>query len=178
MERIRATTILCVRRDGKVAMGGDGQVTVGDTVMKARAQKVRLLKGNRIVAGFAGGAADALTLFEKFEEKLERFPGNLARAAVEMARDWRSDRVLRRLEAQLVVADRERLFTISGGGDVIEPDDPVIAIGSGGPFALAAARALLKHSALSARQIVEEAMGVAADICIFTNSNLTVVELE
>jgi ATP-dependent HslUV protease subunit HslV len=178
MKRLHATTILCVRKDGRVAMGGDGQVTVGDTVMKSHAQKVRMLKGNRIVAGFAGGAADALTLFEKFEEKLERFPGNLARAAVELAKDWRSDRVLRRLEAQLVVADRERLFTITGGGDVIEPDEPMLGIGSGGAYALAAARALVKHSGLSARQVVEEAMEIAADICIFTNRNLTVVELE
>ena len=178
MRPIHATTILCVRKDGRVAMGGDGQVTVGDTVMKARAIKVRLLKGNKVIAGFAGGAADALTLFEKFEEKLERFPGNLARAAVELARDWRSDRVLRRLEAQLVVADQERLFTITGGGDVIEPDDPVIAIGSGGGFALAAARALHAKTELTARQIVEEAMNIAADICIYTNRSLTIVELE
>ncbi len=175
---IHATTILCVRKGGRVAMGGDGQVTVGDTVMKTRAQKVRLLKGNKIVAGFAGGVADALTLFEKFEEKLERFPGNLARAAVELAKDWRSDRVLRRLEAQLVVADRTSLFTITGSGDVIEPDDEVTAIGSGGGFALAAARALVQHSSLSAREVVERAMEIAADICIFTNRNVTIVELE
>jgi ATP-dependent HslUV protease subunit HslV len=178
MQTIHATTILCVRKDGKVAMAGDGQVTVGDTVMKQHAQKVRMLKGGKVVAGFAGGVADALTLFEKFEEKLERFPGNLARAAVELARDWRSDRVLRRLEAQLLVADREKLFTITGNGDVIEPDEPVLAIGSGGAFALAAARALAAHSTLGARAIVEQAMGIAADICIFTNRNLTVVELE
>jgi len=178
MREIHATTILCVRKDGHVAMAGDGQVTVGDTVMKAHAQKVRLLKGGKVVAGFAGGVADALTLFEKFEEKLERFPGNLARAAVELARDWRSDRVLRRLEAQLLVADREKLFTITGNGDVIEPDEPVLAIGSGGAYALAAARALVAHSTLPARAIVEQAMGIAADICIFTNRNLTVVELE
>jgi len=178
MQTIHATTILCVRKDGRVAMGGDGQVTVGDTVMKAHAQKVRLLKGNKVVAGFAGGAADALTLYEKFEEKLERFPGNLARAAVELAKDWRSDRVLRRLEAQLLVADRETLLTVTGNGDVIEPDEPVLAIGSGGAFALAAARALVAHSPLAARQVVEQAMGIAADICIFTNRNLTVVELE
>src|SRR5262249_43169935 len=137
-----------------------------------------MLKGNKVVAGFAGGAADALTLFEKFEEKLERFPGNLARAAVELAKDWRSDRVLRRLEAQLLVADREKLLTSTGNGDVIQPDESVLAIGSGGGFALAAARALAQHSDLSARQIVEQAMGIAADICIFTNRNLTVVELE
>jgi ATP-dependent HslUV protease, peptidase subunit HslV len=143
MQPIHATTILCVKKDGKTAMGGDGQVTVGDAVMKAHAHKVRKLKGDRVIAGFAGGAADALTLFEKFEEKLERFPGNLARAAVELAKDWRSDRVLRRLEAQLIVADKEQLFTITGSGDVIEPDDPVLAIGSGGGYALAAARALI-----------------------------------
>jgi ATP-dependent HslUV protease subunit HslV len=178
MQPIHATTILCVRKDGHVAMAGDGQVTVGDTVMKAHAQKVRLLKGNRVVAGFAGGVADALTLFEKFEEKLERFPGNLARAAVELAKDWRSDRVLRRLEAQLLVADREKLFTITGIGDVIEPDEPVLAIGSGGAYALAAARALVAHSSLNARDVVEQAMLIAADICIFTNRNLTIVELE
>jgi ATP-dependent HslUV protease subunit HslV len=175
---IHATTILCVRRDGRVAMGGDGQVTVGDTVMKARASKVRLLKDSRVVAGFAGGAADALTLFEKFEEKLSRFPGNLARAAVELAKDWRSDRVLRRLEAQLVVADASRLFVVSGNGDVIEPDDDALAIGSGGGYALAAARGLLAHSTLSAREIVEAALTIAADICIYTNRNLTIVELE
>jgi ATP-dependent HslUV protease subunit HslV len=178
MQTIHATTILCVKKDGKVAMGGDGQVTVGDAVIKAKAQKVRKLKGDKVIAGFAGGAADALTLYEKFEEKLERFPGNLARAAVELAKDWRSDRVLRRLEAQLIVADREKLLTITGNGDVIEPDDPMLAIGSGGGYALAAARALVAHSKLSAREIVEQAMGIAADICIFTNRNLTVVELE
>ncbi len=178
MEPIHATTILCVRKDGRVAMGGDGQVTVGDTVMKAHAQKVRMLKGNKVIAGFAGGAADALTLFDKFDEKLERFPGNLARAAVELAKDWRSDRVLRRLEAQLVVADKTQLLTISGMGDVIEPDDDAIAIGSGGGYALAAARALHAKTALTARQIVEEAMMIAADICIYTNRNLTIVELE
>ena len=178
MQQIHATTILCVRKDGRVAMGGDGQVTVGDTVMKAHAQKVRMLKGNKVVAGFAGGAADALTLFEKFEEKLERFPGNLARAAVELAKDWRSDRVLRRLEAQLIVVDKDKLFTITGNGDVLEPDDSLLAIGSGGGYALAAARALVASSTLNAREIVEQAMGIAADICIFTNRNLTVVELE
>lgn len=177
MQPIHATTILCVKKDGKTAMGGDGQVTVGDAVMKAHAHKVRKLKGDRVIAGFAGGAADALTLFEKFEEKLERFPGNLARAAVELAKDWRSDRVLRRLEAQLIVADKEQLFTITGSGDVIEPDDPVLAIGSGGGYALAAARALIGHSTLSAREVVEQAMGIAADICIFTNRNVTIVEL-
>ncbi len=178
LPEIHATTILCVRRNGQVAMAGDGQVTAGDTVMKGTAHKVRLVKDGRVALGFAGGAADALTLSEKFEEKLERFPGNLARAAVELAKDWRSDRVLRRLEAQLIVADGQQLFTISGNGDVIEPDDDVLAIGSGGGYALAAARALLKKSSLSAKEIVEEAMGIAADICIYTNRNLTVVEIK
>ena len=177
MEKIHATTILCVLKDGRVAMGGDGQVTVGDTVMKSKAMKVRALKGGRVVAGFAGGAADALTLFEKFEEKLDRFPGNLARASVELAKDWRSDRILRRLEAQLIVADTQQLFTITGNGDVLEPDDQMLAIGAGGGYALAAARAL-GDSKLSAREIVQKAMDIAADICIFTNRNLTMVELE
>jgi len=178
MEQWRATTILCVRRDGRVAMGGDGQVTVGDAVLKATAQKVRLLKGGKVLAGFAGGAADALTLYEKFEEKLDRFPDNLPRASVELAKDWRSDRVLRRLEAQLVVADRQHGFVITGNGDLLEPDDPILSIGSGGGYALAAARALLARSTLTARQIVEESLGIAADICIFTNRQLTIVELE
>jgi len=178
MEQWHATTILSVRRDGKVAMAGDGQVTVGDSVMKATAQKVRILKGGKVLAGFAGGAADALTLYEKFEEKLDRFPDNLPRASVELAKDWRSDRVLRRLEAQLVVADRQHGFVITGNGDLLEPDDPILAIGSGGGYALAAARALMAHSALTAREIVERSLGIAADICIYTNRNLTIVELE
>ena len=178
MDTIRATTILCVRKDGHVAMAGDGQVTVGETVLKAHAQKVRTLKGGKALAGFAGGAADALTLFEKFEEKMERYPGNLARAAVELAKDWRSDRVLRRLEAQLAVADRDTGRLVTGTGDVIEPDDGILAIGSGGSYALAAARALVAHTRLSAREIVEQSLGIAADICIFTNRNLNVVELE
>jgi ATP-dependent HslUV protease, peptidase subunit HslV len=178
MEKIHATTILCVRKDGRVAMGGDGQVTVGETVMKSHAQKVRLLKGGKAVAGFAGGVADALTLFEKFEEKMERYPGNLARAAVELAKDWRSDRVLRRLEAQLAVADKERGLLVTGNGDVIEPDDGILAVGSGGSYALAAARALLAHATLPPREIVERSLEIAADICIYTNRNLTIVELE
>ncbi len=177
MEQWRATTILSVRRDGKVAMGGDGQVTVGDSVMKATAQKVRVLKGGKVLAGFAGGAADALTLYEKFEEKLDRFPDNLPRASVELAKDWRSDRVLRRLEAQLVVADRQHGFVITGNGDLLEPDDPILAIGSGGGYALAAARALFAQTAHSAREIVEQSLGIAADICIYTNRQLTIVEL-
>jgi len=174
---IYSTTILCVRRDGKVAMGGDGQVTVGDTVMKGNAVKVRALKGGKILAGFAGSAADSFTLFEKFEEKLERYPGNLSRAAVELAKDWRSDRVLRRLEALLVVADKDNGFVLSGSGELIEPDDGVLAIGSGGPYALAAARALLAGSKMPAKEIVERALHIAADICIYTNTHLTVVEL-
>jgi ATP-dependent HslUV protease subunit HslV len=178
MTQWHATTILCVRRDGRVAMGGDGQVTVGDAVLKATAQKVRLLKGGKVLAGFAGGAADALTLYEKFEEKLDRFPDNLPRASVELAKDWRSDRVLRRLEAQLVVADRQHGFVITGNGDLLEPDDPILAIGSGGGYALAAARALVAQTALTARQIVEQSLGIASEICIYTNRNLTIVELE
>src|SRR5882672_5491958 len=174
---MRATTILSVRRDGRVAMGGDGQVTVGETVMKANATKVRTLKGGKILAGFAGAAADAFTLFEKFEEKLERYPGNLPRSAVELAKDWRSDRVLRRLEALLVVADREHGFVISGSGELIEPDDGVLAIGSGGSYALASARALLSASALPAKEIVQRSLEIAADICVYTNTHITVVEL-
>jgi ATP-dependent HslUV protease subunit HslV len=175
--QIHSTTILCVRRDGKVAIGGDGQVTVGETVMKANANKVRTLRGGKILAGFAGAAADAFTLFEKFEEKLERYPTNLPRAAVELAKDWRSDRVLRRLEALLVVADREHGFVISGSGELIEPDDGVLAIGSGGSFALAAARALLASTPLTPPEIVQRALEIAADICVYTNTNITVLEL-
>ena len=176
MTTFHATTILCVRKDGRVVMGGDGQVTVGDTVMKAQANKVRLLAGGAVLAGFAGAAADAFTLFERFEEKLERFPGNISRAAVELAKDWRSDRVLRRLEALLALADRQQSFLLSGSGELIEPDDGILAIGSGGNYALAAARALA-DSTLDAKVIVERAMGIAADICVFTNRNLTIVEL-
>src|SRR2546425_6111866 len=156
MKQIHSTTILCVRRNGHVALGGDGQVTIGDTVMKANANKVRALKGGKILAGFAGAAADAFTLFEKFEEKLERYPGNLPRAAVELAKDWRSDRVLRRLEALLVVADKEHGYVISGSGELIEPGDGILAIGSGGNYALAAAPALLTASGLGARDIDAE----------------------
>ena len=175
--RIRSTTILAVRRDGRVALGGDGQVSIGETVMKANAQKVRTLKGGKVLAGFAGSTADAFTLFERFEEKLERFPENLPRAAVELAKDWRSDRVLRRLEALLAVVDREHGFVLSGTGDVIEPDDGIVAIGSGGPFALAAARALREHSTLTAPEIVRRALEIAGDICIYTNTKITVLEL-
>jgi ATP-dependent HslUV protease subunit HslV len=170
------TTILAVRRDGQVALGGDGQVTVGDTVMKSNAMKVRLLRGGRLLAGFAGSVADALTLFEKFEEKLERYPGNLPRAAVELAKDWRSDRVLRRLEALLAVADREHGFVISGNGELIEPDDGIVAIGSGGAYALAAARALVANTDLPPREIVRRALEIAGEICVYTNTNITVLE--
>jgi ATP-dependent HslUV protease subunit HslV len=174
---IHSTTILSVRRDGKVAIGGDGQVTVGETVMKANANKVRTLKGGKILAGFAGAAADAFTLFDKFEEKLERYPSNLPRAAVELDKDWRSDRVLRRLEALLVVADKEHGFVISGSGELIEPDDGILAIGSGGTYALAAARALLNDTKLEPKQIVQKGLEIAADICVYTNTNITVLEL-
>ena len=176
LPRIRATTILAVRRDGKVALGGDGQVTVGETVMKSKAQKVRALRGGKLVAGFTGAAADAITLFEKFEEKLERYPGNLPRAAVELAKDWRSDRVLRRLEALLAVADVNHGFVISGTGDIIEPDDGILAIGSGGSFALAAARALVTHTEMPPKEIVRKALEIAGEICVYTNTNITVLE--
>ena len=171
-----ATTILAVRRDGRVALGGDGQVTVGDTVMKSNANKVRSLQGGRLLAGFAGAAADAFTLFDKFEEKLERYPGNLPRAAVELAKDWRSDRVLRRLEALLAVCDRERGFVISGTGDVIEPDDGILAIGSGGTYALAAARALVTNTDLPPKEIVRKGLEIAGEICVYTNTHITVLE--
>jgi ATP-dependent HslUV protease, peptidase subunit HslV len=170
------TTILAVRRDGAVAVGGDGQVTLGNTVMKGNARKVRRLYNDKVLAGFAGGTADAFTLFERFEGKLEKY-GNLTRAAIELAKDWRSDRFLRRLEALLLVADPEKIFVISGNGDVIEPDHDVAAIGSGGQFALAAARALLEGSSIGARDIVERALNIAADICIYTNRNLIIEEL-
>ncbi len=171
------TTILAVRRNGVVAMGGDGQVTLGNTVMKGNARKVRRLYNDKVLAGFAGGTADAFTLFERFEGKLEKY-GNLTRAAIELAKDWRSDRYLRRLEALLLVGDRDKLFVISGNGDVIEPEYDAAAIGSGGSFAVAAARALLEASELDARSIVERSLGIAADICIYTNRNLIVDELK
>jgi len=172
------TTIIAVRKDGRTALGGDGQVTIGDTVVKGQATKVRALKGGKVLAGFAGSVADALTLYEKFEEKLERYPGNLPRAAVELAKDWRSDRVLRRLEALLVVADRDHMFLLSGGGELIEPDDGIMAVGSGGNFALAAARALLPEDGRNAAEIVRRSLEIAADICVFTNRSITVLELE
>lgn len=171
------TTILAVRRNGAVAVGGDGQVTLGNTVMKGNARKVRRLYHDSVLAGFAGGTADAFTLFERFEAKLDKY-GNLTRAAIELAKDWRSDRYLRRLEALLLVADRENLFVISGNGDVVEPEHDVAAIGSGGSFALAAARALVEGSQLDARSIVERALNIAADICIYTNRNLVIDELK
>ncbi|MBE0598653.1 MAG: ATP-dependent protease subunit HslV [Desulfuromonadales bacterium] len=171
------TTIICIRREGEVAIAGDGQVTMGNTVMKHTARKIRRLYDNQVLAGFAGSTADAFTLFEKFDAKLQEFRGNLPRAAVMLAKDWRTDRILRRLEALLLVADKENTLVISGAGDVIEPDDGVAAIGSGGPYALAAARALLTHSPLPARQIAEEAMRIAAGICIYTNEQILVEAL-
>lgn len=172
------TTIVAVRRGGHVALAGDGQVTFGNnTIMKQGARKVRRLHGGSVVAGFAGSVADAITLFEKFETKLEEYHGNLQRAAVELAKEWRLDRMLRRLEALLIVGDSERLLIISGSGEVIEPDDEVAAVGSGGPYALAAARALIRHTQLSAREIAEEALRIAAGICVYTNDQITVEEL-
>jgi ATP-dependent HslUV protease subunit HslV len=172
-----ATTIICVRHKGKVALAGDGQITIGDVVVKQGAKKIRKLYSDRILAGFAGSAADAMALFSKFEAKLEEYRGNLRRAAVELAKDWRTDRILRKLEALLVVADADHSYLISGSGDLIEPDDGILAIGSGGAFALAAARAMRAYSDLSAKEICVEAMKIAADICIYTNSNILVEEL-
>jgi ATP-dependent HslUV protease subunit HslV len=166
-----------VRRNGKVAIAGDGQVSFGNTIMKHGACKIRTMQDGKVLAGFAGSSADAFTLFERFETKLSEHRGNLTRAAVELAKDWRTDRILRKLEAMMIVADKEKTFTISGTGDVLEPDDDVAAIGSGGPFALAAARALLMHSKLNSKQIVEEAMKITANICIYTNDKITTEEL-
>ena len=171
------TTIVAVRRNGAVSIGGDGQVTLGNTVMKGNARKVRRLYGDKVLAGFAGGTADAFTLFERFEGKLEKY-GNLTRAAIELAKDWRSDRYLRKLEALLLVGDRDKLFIISGNGDVIEPEHDAAAIGSGGSYALSSARALLENTELDARSIVEKSLGIAADICIYTNRNLLIDELK
>lgn len=176
MEQFRGTTIVSVRRNGKVAIAGDGQVSFGDTVMKGNARKVRPLSGGRVIAGFAGGTADAFTLFELFEAKLEQY-GNLTRAAIELAKDWRTDRRLRRLEALLCVADAESSFIISGNGDVIEPENDLMAIGSGGPYAQAAALALLNNTDLEARDIVAQALDIAASICVYTNHNITIEEL-
>jgi ATP-dependent HslUV protease subunit HslV len=176
---LHATTVLGVRHNGTIALGSDGQATMGDTVMKHKAEKVRSLYNDNIIAGFAGSTADAFTLFERFEEKLQEYGGNLTRSAVELAKDWRTDRYLRKLEALLAVASAERLLLISGSGDVIEPDDDILAIGSGGPYALAATRALKQHATdLSAREIVEQGLNIAADICIYTNNNITILEIE
>jgi ATP-dependent HslUV protease subunit HslV len=177
MTEFHGTTVICVRRDDQVVIGGDGQVSFGNTVMKGNARKVRRLYKDQVIAGFAGGTADAFTLFERFEGKLEKHQGNLTRAAVELAKDWRTDRMLRRLEALLAVADNNTSFIISGNGDVIEPEHGLIAIGSGGPFAQAAARALLENTALSAEEIVRRALAIAGDICIYTNQNVTVETL-
>lgn len=174
---IRSTTIIAVRRDGKVAFAGDGQVSFGNTVLKTKVVKIRAMKEGKVLAGFAGSTADAMTLFEKFENKLDQFNGNLTRAAVELAKDWRTDKILRRLEALLVVADKEKTFTLSGNGDVIEPDDGIAAIGSGGMYAMAAARSLLRHTKLGAREIAEESLKIASEICVFTNDQLTVKEI-
>lgn len=174
---IEATTILAVRHQDRTVLAGDGQVTLGSTVLKQNARKIRRLYNETILAGFAGSAADSFALFSRFESKLEQFRGNLERASVELARDWRTDRLLRRLEAMLVVADRKSTFVLSGTGDLIEPDDGIVAVGSGGSYAMASARALVRHSSLNARQIAEESLRIAADICIYTNANLTIEEL-
>jgi ATP-dependent HslUV protease subunit HslV len=176
-EPIHATTILCVRRDGVVAVAGDGQVTVGATIMKHGAAKVRRLYHDKVIAGFAGSAADAFALFSRFEAKLEEFRGNMERAVVELAKDWRLDKYLRQLQAFLIVANAERSYLISGTGDLIQPDDGLLAIGAGGPYALAAARALVKHTPMSAPQVAEEALRIAAEICIYTNDHITVESL-
>lgn len=178
MEQFKGTTILSVRRNGTVVIGGDGQVTMGNTVMKGNARKVRRLYNNNVLAGFAGGTADAFTLFERFEAQLDKHHGQLVRAAVEMAKDWRSDRVLRKLEALLAVADKDASLIITGNGDVIEPEQDLIAIGSGGPFAQSAARALFENTELSAKDIVEKSLGIAGDICIYTNHNRTIEVLD
>ena len=177
MTAMHGTTIVAVRKDGRICLGGDGQVTMGATVIKHKAKKIRRLYQDRVLAGFAGATADAFTLFERFERKLEQFNGNMTRSAVELAKDWRADKMLRHLEALLIVADSESLLIISGNGDVIEPDDDVTAIGSGGPYALAAARALVRHTGLAARDIVETALHLAAEICIYTNTQITIDEL-
>lgn len=176
MQEIHATTIICVRRDGRVAMGGDGQVSLGDKIMKGNARKLRRLHDDKVLAGFAGGTADAFTLFEFFEKKLDQY-GNLTRAAIELAKDWRTDRMLRRLEALLVVADRSKSLLISGTGDVIEPEHDVLAIGSGGAYCQASARALLENTELDARSIVEKSLAIAGEICIYTNASISIEEL-
>lgn len=176
-KRVRSTTVICVRRDGKVVMAADGQVTLGHEVLKGSAKKLRRIYNDKVLAGFAGSTADAFSLFARFETKLEQFNGNLSRAVVELAKDWRTDKALRHLEALLLVADVKNIFIVSGTGDVIEPDEPVAAIGSGGSFAIAAATALVRHTKLSARSIVEQSMAIAAKICIYTNDNFTFEEL-
>jgi ATP-dependent HslUV protease subunit HslV len=176
--KIRSTTVICVRRDNKVVMAGDGQVTLGQEVIKATARKLRRLYNDKVVAGFAGSTADAFALFSRFESKLEQFNGNVSRSAVELAKEWRTDRMLRHLEALLLVADKTSTYLVSGNGDVIEPDEGIAAIGSGGPFATAAATALLRNTKLSARRIAEESMAIAGKICIYTNDNVTYEELE
>ena len=175
--RIQGTTILSVRRGGRLAMGGDGQVTMGESIVKQKARKIRRLFNNKVLAGFAGSTADALSLFSRFEQKLEEYHGNLSRAVVELAKDWRTDRALRHLEALLLVADEKTTYLVSGTGDVIEPDDGIVAIGSGGSYALAAARALAKHTPMTAKEIVEESMRLAGEICIFTNKEIAIEEL-
>jgi ATP-dependent HslUV protease subunit HslV len=176
--RMRSTTIIGVRKNGLAAMAGDGQVSLGETVMKQKARKIRKIYDNKILAGFAGASADALTLFEKFESKCEQYKGNLTRAVVELAKEWRTDKILRRLEALLVVMDKEHSFIVSGTGEIIEPDDGIVAIGSGGGYALAAARAMLKHSSLDAREIAEEALRMASAICVYTNDEITTEVLD
>lgn len=177
MKEIHSTTIIGLVHNGQAAMGGDGQVTLGQTVMKHNARKVRKLFNNTVLAGFAGASADAFTLMERFEDKLDQYKGNLSRAAVELAKDWRTDKYLRRLEAMLAVVSKEKALIISGNGDVIEPDDNIVAIGSGGSYALAAAKMLIKHTNLSAKEIVKEALNTAADICIYTNRNIVIEEI-
>jgi len=174
---MHSTTVVAVKHKGKVAMGGDGQVSLQQTILKHRAKKIRRIYGNKVLVGFSGSTADAFTLFERFEAKLEAFSGNLTRATLEVAKDWRTDKVLRRLEALLIVADKEKIFLLSGNGDVVEPDDGVIAVGSGGPYALAAARVLIKYSNLTAKEIVREALLTAASICVYTNTEIEVSEL-
>ena len=175
--QFHGTTILCVRKNGRVALGGDGQVTLGQTVLKHNAKKIRRMYNNSVLAGFAGATADAFTLFEKFEEKIETYRGNITRSAVELAKEWRTDKILRRLEALLVVADKDHSFIVSGNGDVLEPEDGITSIGSGGPYALAAAKALLDHSSLKPREIVEAAMKITSRICIYTNESINIEEL-
>ena len=177
MDQMHGTTVLCVAREGRVAMAADGQVTFGQTVLKHGARKVRKLYKDQVLAGFAGGVADAFALFTRFESKLEEFNGNLERAAVELVKEWRTDRALRRLEAMLIVADAKEQLLLSGSGELISPDDGILAIGSGGPYALAAARALMKHSALSAKEVAEESLRIAGEICVYTNASITVLEL-